>query len=174
MFTDPSDGKEDPHAIIVMDAQGEEVAESHGKTPADMCALIHDNLVRLYNAFNGYELNTRAGGIFSQKLADLETPNQCDFLKPDGKLDNKKKGWWTSKTLWNKAIWSLEEAVRLRQIIPRSLECLIEFEQFIVPEGEEPQKTRGGHDDYIDAWSRVCLLKKYMSTGDMKVTSWRY
>ncbi len=176
VFTDPSDGKEDPHAIIVTDQFGEQVAESHGKTPADTCAQIHDDLVRLYNnAFNSYELNSRAGGIFSQKLKDLETPNQCPFLEVNGKLNIKgKTGWWTSKTLWNTFIWGLEEAVRLRQITIRNKQCLDEFNQFIVPEGEDPQKTRGGTDDYIDAWSRVWHLRKYLPLGAGKMKSYHY
>jgi len=176
VFADPSDGKEDPHAIIVIDHQtGEEVAESHGKTTADLCAQIHDELVRLYNkAFNSYELNARAGGIFSVKIKELDTPNQCAFLKADGKLDDKKTGWWTSKTQWNTVIWGLEEAVRLRQFVPYSKELLDEFNQFMVPEGEDPQKPRGGSDDYIDAASRAWHLRKYIKAGDVKVTHLQY
>ncbi|GAG55108.1 unnamed protein product, partial [marine sediment metagenome] len=49
LFTDPSDGKDDPHASIVMDAKtGEQVAESHGKIPADQVAQIHDELAQLF------------------------------------------------------------------------------------------------------------------------------
>ena len=174
-FTDPSDGKEDPHAIIVIDAKtGEQVAESHGKTPADLCAQIHHELVLLYDAFNGYELNSRAGGIFSQKLKDLDTPKQCGFLNVDKTLNKTKTGWWTSKTLWNTLIWEFEEAVRLGQVRPHSKECLDEFNNFIVPEGEDPQKVRGGSDDYIDAWSRVWYLRRYIPTGGIKISSGKY
>lgn len=165
LFTDPSDGKDDPHASIVIDAiTAEEVAESHGRVPADRCAQIHDELVRYFNnAFNSYETNARAGGIFSEKIKELATPNQCAFLRADGTLDVKgKTGWWTSRSLWSRVIWGLEEAVRLMQITPHSPECLDEFNQFIVPEGEDPQKPGGGSDDYIDAWSRVWLLRKYV------------
>ena len=177
VFADPSDGKEDPHAIIVLDHQtGEEVAESHGKTTADLCAQIFDELVRLYNkALNSYELNARAGGIFSMKIKELDTPNQCAFLKADGKLDTTgKKGWWTGKTLWNTVIWGLEEAVRLRQVVPYSKELLDEFNQFMVPEGEDPQKPRGGSDDYIDAMARAWHLRKYIKSGDVKITHLQY
>ncbi len=181
LYTDPSEGKEDPHACIVIDKTGEEVAESHGKTTADQCAQIHDELVRLYNdALNSWESGPGgAGGIMSTKLEELGTPNRCSSLNVTVrpfKLDitQKKKGWWTSKTLWNVLIWELEEAVRLMQIVPRSKECLDEFSQFIVPEGEEPQKSRGGHDDYIDAFARVWHLKKYLSTGEIRVTSGKY
>lgn len=163
LFTDPSDGKEDPHASIVMDARtGEEMAESHGKVPADEVAQIHDELARLYGAFNTYEINSTAGGHFDAKIKELETPNQCSRLKTDGKLDEKLRGWFTGSAVKKKAVWGLEEAIRLRQIIPHSKESIYEMEQFMQPEGEDPQKPAGGHDDYVDAWSRVWLLKDYM------------
>jgi len=175
-FADPSDGKDDPHAIIVMDAvTGEEVAESHGKTPADLCAQIHDDLVREYNdALNSYELNARAGGLFSAKLKDLDTPNQCPFLKTNGELDREKTGWWTGKTLKDTMTWGLEEAVRLGGIRIHSKECYEEFQKIIVPEGEKPQATQGVHDDYFNAWMRVWKLKDYVSTGKIKFSSYQY
>ena len=180
--TDPSEGKTDPHAIIIIDAKtGEEVAESHGKTPADLCAQIHDELVRLYNnALNTWESGPGgAGGIMSNKLDELGTPNRCASLNVNKRpftLDTQsgKKGWYTSKSLFDVGIWELEEAVRLRSIIPHSKECLDEFSQFIVPEGESPHKPSGGHDDYIDAWLRICLLRKFVSLGEMRVTSFKY
>ena len=177
IFADPSDGKEDPHAIVVLDAHtGEEVAESHGMTPADMCAQVFDELVRFYyNAFNGYELNARAGGIFSEKIKELGTPNQCGFLNTDGTLDKKRTGWWTGSRILQKVLWGLEEAVRLMQITPHSKECLDEFNQFMVPEGEDPQKPRGGADDYIDAWARAWHLRKYLPLAkEAKVSSFKY
>jgi len=176
LFTDPSDGKDDPHATIVIDAiTGEEMAESHGKCPADQVAEIHDALVRLYNnAFNAYEINATAGGHFDSKIKELGTPNQCRRLNTDGKLHDKLYGWYTGSNLKRKAIWGLEEAVRLRQIIPHSRECLDEFSQYMQPEGEEPQPPKGGHDDYIDAWGRVLLLRNYAPVGGMKITHLKY
>ncbi len=173
-FADPSDGKDDPHAIIVMDAvTGEEVAESHGKTPADLCAQIHDDLVRLYGAFNSYELNARAGGLFSAKLRDLDTPKQAPFLKTDGKLNREKTGWWTSATSKDTMVWGLEEAVRLAQIRIHSKECYEELGKYLIPEGGKPQAATGAHDDYVDAWMRVWKLKEYVPTGKMTVTTIR-
>lgn len=174
IFTDPSDGKEDPHAIIVMDAQGEEVASSHGYIPADQCAMVHDSLTRLYNAFNTYELNSRAGGIFTEKLKGLETPNQMPFIDPDGKYHIEKKGWWTGSKNKNTMLWGLEEAVRLRQVIPHRRECLDEFSRFMKPEGEEPQAPKGGHDDFIIAWGGVWQLRKYIPAQVGEVKSYHY
>lgn len=175
-FADPSDGKDDPHAIIVIKRNGEQVAESHGKTPADKCAQIHDDLVRYYNnAYNSYELNARAGGIFSEKIKQLDTPNQAPFIKPDKTTDPKKQGWWTSHSLKDTMVLGLEEAVRQRQIIIYSKDCLDEFKQFIIPEGEDPQATSGAHDDYVMAWGGVWQIKKYMPVRqELNIHSFEY
>ncbi len=178
IFTDPSDGKEDPHATIVLEVKsGEQVAESHGFLPADQCARMHDELVRFYNkAYNSHELNAGAGRLFSEKLNGLDTPNQAGFIKTDGTLDNTRHGWWSSHAFWDTSIWALEEAVRLRQVRLHSREAIDEFMQFIVPEGDKPQKQRGGHDDYIDAWRGVWRLRKYVpaGTGGVKAQSFKY
>jgi hypothetical protein len=173
LFTDPSDGKEDPHASVVIDARtGEGVAESHGKIPADQVAEIHDALARLYNAFNSYEVNAMAGGHFDAKIKELNTPNQCYRVKNDRRLDEAHTGWYTGKKIKHDALWGLEEAVRLRQIIPHSKESIYEMEQFMQPEGEDPQKPQGGHDDYIDAWGRAWMLRNYMpSMGTTECSS---
>ncbi len=176
VFTDPSDGKEDPHVIMVLDSTGEEVAESHAKTTADECALRHDALSRFFNeALNGYEMNSRAGGIFFEKMKELDTPNQVGFLKPDGTLDKEKKGWWTGPKVGMKFWWLLEEGIRLYQYTPRSGECLDELGAVIVPEGEEPQKARGGHDDYLDAFSRCAYMKQHFGIeGEVSAFSFQY
>jgi len=174
IFTDPSDGKEDPHALIVIDTLNEQQAESHGMVPADRCAEIHDALVKYYNnAFNGFESTGGAGLVMQEKLSEMCTPNVCPSLDNNLKLNPKKTGWWTTKTLWNKAIWNLEESIRLLQFTPHSKDMMDEFDQFIVPEGQDPQKTRGGHDDYIDSVSRVLLLKNYLPAETGEVKSYR-
>ena len=175
MFTDPSDGKEDPHATVVEDYQtGEWVAVSHGKVTADYCAQIHDDLARYYKAFNSYELNARAGGIFSQKIKDLNTPNQCPFVKTDGTLNKDKTGWWTGGKLKDTMEQGLEEAIRLRKIRIYYPEAIKELMSYFRPEGQDPQAPRGGHDDFIIAGGGVRQIRKYMQSGEMRVTSFKY
>lgn len=176
IFTDPSDGKDDPFATIVMDRQTFEwVATAHGKVTADMCAKIHDELVRAYNnAFNSYELNASAGGKFQQTIQDLQTPNQAPFIKPDGSVDRKKTGWWTSGQTKRKMIWGLEEAVRKRLIINHDKDATIELQGFIIPEGEEPRASGGLHDDYVMAGGGVWQIRKYMPMGGVKLRSYEY
>jgi hypothetical protein len=176
LFTDPSDGKEDPHATTVMDSvTGEGVAESHGKIPADRVALVHDALVRLYNnALNGFELNN-VGRLILDKLKDLNTPNQIAFLNGDGKLDTKgKKGWWTGGKLSTNFIYPLEEAVRLNQIVIHSKDCIDEFSQYFVNEQGEVGHPHGGHDDYIDAWGRTWYMRRFVKQHTAEPFSFHY
>lgn len=175
IFTDPSDGKEDPHATTVHNKYGEQVASSHGKVPADHCALIHDDLVRLYfNALNSYELNARAGGIFSEKIKMLSTPNVCAFVKDDGKLDWTKKGWWTNEKKKRNIIWGLEEAIRLRKVKVNDIRFLDELQLFIQPEGEDPQSPGNGHDDCVIDLGAAEQIRKYLVFGDIKASTGTY
>ncbi len=169
-FTDPSDGKEDPHAIIIIDwATGEEVAESHGKLPADQVAQIHDEMARFYNnAYNDFESNANAGGKFEETIKTLDTPNRHYQDK------KKKKGWYTTPPAKKLMIWGLEEAIRHLLIRPHSKECVNEFKQFIQPPGEDPQCPEGGHDDYIMAWGGVWQVRKDMPKGMGKILSFKY
>jgi len=182
LYTDPSEGREDPHCLIVIKVRtGEEVAESHGKVPIDELALIHDKLVRYYNdCLNSWESGPGgAGGILTIKLKEMDTPNQCASLDVSArpfKLDykSKKKGWWASKSLREISLKALEEAIRKRGIILHSAESLDELSQLKQIAGKTPSKVRGGHDDYVDACSRVMLLKDFVPLGEMRVTVFDY
>ena len=176
MFTDPSDGKEDPFASTVFDFQtGFQMASARGKIPADRCAVIHDELAREYRAFNSYELNARAGGIFSEKLKALETPNQCPFIDNNWILSDKgKQGWWTDKNKKDKIIWGLEEAVRLNQIQLNDTDFIDELINIIQPEGEEPMAPSGGHDDCMIACGAAWQIRKYVPIGAGTVKSYAY
>lgn len=177
VFTDPSDGKDDPCHIVVMDwTTGEGVCEVSGKVTADVCAQIHDELVRLYNkAFNSYEINSSAGAKFQETIKNVETPNQCWFVKADDSLDKNKKGWYTSPQMKKKMIWGLEEAVRKRLITVHRRETLEQFKGFIIPQGEDPQIIKGMHDDAIIAWAGVWQIRKFMpNAGFIKIHSYTY
>ncbi len=161
---------------MVVDILGEEVAESHLKTTVDECAERHDALARYFNnALNGWETNSRAGGAFSEKMKELDTPNQAGFLKPDGTMDKDKKGWHSGPSSCRTFWLGLEEDVRLYQFTPRSKECVDELETIFVPEGEDPQKVAGGFDDYVDACSRVMYLKNHFGVvGEVKAFNFKY
>ncbi|KKL41709.1 hypothetical protein LCGC14_2367610, partial [marine sediment metagenome] len=168
-FTDPSDGKEDPHVIIVVDAQtGEEVACSWGKTPATQCAQMHDELIRYYNnAYNTGEVNAKPGGIFIKTLEDLGTPNMH--------VQNKNKvGWWTSSGAKRDMIWGLEDAVRNIQIQIHTPEARDELSDIQQIQGEDPQAPQGGHDDFMMAWGGLCQIRRDVKFGGIKIESFSY
>lgn len=177
VFTDPSAGVEDPFHTVVIDARTwEGVAEAEGMIKADQCAIIHDQLCRFYNnAYNTWEANAYAGGDFTAKIKELNTPNQAGRRDPNtGKLLNDKMGWWTTHTLKQTMMVSLEEAIRKRLIICHNKTSINQFQHFFVPEGDEPQMPKGMHDDALMAWGGVWQLRKYQPVGIIKATTTKY
>ncbi len=178
IFTDPSDGVDDPFHTVVMHARTYEgVCEAYGKITADRCAEIHDSLVRGYNnAFNSYEVNANAGGKFAESIKNLETPSQAPRWDiQTGKVIPDKQGWWTSPQSKKIMLYGLEEAIRSHNIISHDRDTIQQFQAFIVPEGELPQKMRGCFDDAIMAWAGVWQLSKHLiPIGTAKFSSFQY
>lgn len=178
LFDDPSDGREDPHAIIVIDDVSlEEVAESHGKIRAEEVAEIHDVLVRYYwNAFNSNEVNATAGGTVDTKLKDLGTPNRCNRIGADGKLKNDIFNWYSTEPLRKKAWEGLDEAIHFKSIRPYNPEIIDEWERIIQREGDIPQARKGAHDDYTTAWAGALHIRTYKKFGDigLRIRSFTY
>ena len=175
VFTDPSDGKEDPfHTVVMKASTGEGVVEAHGKVTADFAAKIHDELVREYwNAQNSFEVNASAGGKFQETIKSLDTPNVQPTRHPDGKIKKDSYGWYTTPQHKRNMLWSIEEAVRKREAKSRDKMTIQEMRSMIVPEGKEPQ-TSGVHDDRVMAWAGVWQVYKYMPMGGQKTVSSNY
>lgn len=117
VYTDPSDGVEDPFVTGTMDfVTGEVVASATGKIKADFVAQIHDYLVRTYNnATNSYEYTGSVGGVFGTVLKELGTPNQAPRRKVDGKPDFEKRGQYISGDYKKKILGDLAFAITKRQ-----------------------------------------------------------
>ncbi len=176
IFTDPSDGVDDPFHTVVLDAKTwEGVSEAEGKIPAEDCAAIHDRLVRFYNnAYNTWEANAQAGGKFTNTIKDLDTPNQAprrDFNNDSVIKD--KMGWWTSEPAKRTILYGLKEAIFKRLIVCHNKTSILQFQRMFVPEGGTPQVPKGMHDDAVITWAGVWQLRRYAPIGDMKITSWR-
>ncbi len=174
IFTDPSDGKEDPHATIVMDwATGDIVATSHAKMTADYVAQTHHDLTIAYNhAYNCYELNALAGGKFEETINNLSTPNVHKQKRSE--TGKPHPGWWTSRQVKKDMLYGLEEAIRNRLIRIHNRECINELKMFMMPESGDPCAPRGGHDDWVIALAGCWAIRKEMPTGIVRVTSFRY
>lgn len=169
LFCDPSDGKEDPHALIVMDWRTqEEVACSTGKCPVEWVANIYNDLYKAYNnAFNSFGLTGFAGGAFVKCLESHNVINQYRQKKD-------RIGCWESSNEWKANLILLEAAVRNKQIVVHSKEMIQQMRAFLHPEGGEPEIMRGVHDDFITAWRGVLLLAREMPVGTAKVFSFKY
>ncbi len=177
IYADPSMGKEDPHAVIVRDTNGDWVAISHGWFPADEVAMVYDALVKYYNnAWNSYEANAQAGGVFKAKIDDMHTPNQCPTIDNNGILKKGQTGQWASqRAVINKRLGLLEENIRLGVDRIYDKEAIEELGNFIVPEGKDPQHPEGGHDDIISAAAGVTLISRYVKKpGGVQVMSFKY
>lgn len=168
-YLDPSDGSEDPHCAVVLDSRTfEVVAESWGKVKADVCAMYFDELVREYNnAFNEFEKNSFAGGMVSEKLNQLQTPNRRKGGKDkDGK---DKFGLYVSgnsiSSLRNTLLNALEEAIRKHLIIVHDMDAVREIQEFLRPTGDNPCPPAGGHDDYIMALAGAWQIRKEIPTA---------
>ena len=175
LYNDPSDGKTDPHVIICKDmVSGEWAATSHAMVAGDYCAEIHDAMVRYFNnAFNSFEINAIAGGIVSQKLSDLETPNQCKRLNTEGKIpvNEKRFGQFTGKQSKRIQRERLEEFIRTQAGRIYDEDGIRELLSFQRIEGEsEPRSPRGGHDDYIAAGGGVeWMASRYGSSSQFRL-----
>lgn len=176
VFTDPSDGIEDPFVTIVMDWRtGEAVATATAKIPSEDCARVHDSLVRTYNnAYNSFEVNASAGGSFGQVIRELGTPNIAPRRNHDGKVMLGKDGWYTTPQMRDTMIRDLQQAIRKRLIICHDREAINEFRTFIQPPGMKPQPTEGAHDDWVMCWAGVWTISRYIPMGDYRVVSSKY
>ena len=176
IFTDPSDGKEDPfHTIVMKASTGEYVTEAHGKIPADQCAKIHDELVKAYNnASNSFEINASAGGKFSETIKALDTPNVQPTRKVDGTIVKDAFGLYTTPQHKRNMLWNYEERIRKREACIHDKDTIVEMRGFIIPEGGEPQATSGLHDDRVRAGAGVWWVYKYMPHGTQHTVTRQY
>ena len=169
MFADPSEGKEDPHVIIVKDAQtGEEVACSFGMIPAEQCGLIHDELFKYYNkAYNSFETNSGAGRLMRSVIMDLGTSNI--HVQKKGYI-----GWWTSESAKRDMIWGLEDEIRNMKIQIHTPEARAQLRTIVQMPGKNPGVPKGGHDDFMSAWGGLSQISKDMKFGEFQIQSFAY
>ncbi len=169
-FADPSDGKEDPHAIVVIDVQtGEEVANSHGKTPVTLAAKIFDELVRMYNnAYNTFALTGFSGKGFQVVIEELKTPNAHRQAKD-------RLGFWESGHAKHDMLCILDSAISARSIRIHYRDAIEEMRQIRVSEGEsEPSTPRKAHDDLVTAWAGVTYIRKFVPHNTQGLVSFHY
>jgi hypothetical protein len=180
VFTDPSDGVEDPFVTGVMDYRtGEVVCTATEKVKVDFAAEIHDYLVRTYggidnSALNSYEFNGSAGGAFSEILKNLETPNQAPRRKPDGKIEEGKRGTYISGDYSKMMLGDLALAVTKRQFVIHDREFIAQASIIMRDEKGFAVMPQKSHNDWVMMMAGLWQLQKYIPRFVTEVRSYNY
>jgi len=169
LFTDPSDGVEDPFVTGVLDyVTGEVVCSACAREKVDRVAQIHDYLVRQYNnASNSYEYTGSAGGAFAMCMDTLKTPNQAPRRKPDGKVDEGKHGQWVSGEHKLKTMGDLAFAIAKRQFVIHDRE-FVQQAKMIPREADKPIMDIHKSYDWVMMMAGLWQLQKYVPRGEFR------
>lgn len=171
LFTDPSDGVEDPFVTGVMDfVTGEVVCTATGKVKVDFVASIHDYLSREYNATNSYEYNA-VGMAFAKCLDDLETPKQAPRRKTDGKIDVGKKGQFVSEKHKQLMFADLARATTKRQYIIHDREFTQQAKLVTRDDLGFPVTERKLSFDWVMMMNGLWQLQKHVPRGELKAVT---
>ena len=173
VYTDPSDGAEDPFVTGVMDyVTGEVVASATGMFKVDYVAKIHNYLVEAYgNAVNSYEYNA-VGMAFAQCVVD--TPNQAPRRKPDGKADLEKKGQFISREYKNKMLGDLAFLITKRQITCHDREFVQQAKMVQRDDGGFPVTEKKLTFDWVMMMGGLGQLQKHVPHGDYQIMGVSY
>ena len=151
--------------LVVADWQtGEQVAEVYGRPTPDEAALENVKLCRLYNeAYVGIEENGE-GKVIVKKMHELGYGSRMYCRTPDHPLHGE-RSWLTDPGTRPVMLAELEEAVRMRLIVPRCRDAISEMMQFIRTEGGRPQAAEGAYADHVMAWAGLWQVRKRASFG---------
>lgn len=164
VYTDPSDGVEDPFVTGVLDyITGEVVASASGMIKADLVGKIHNTLVKAYNdATNSFEYTGSVGGIFSTVLDMLNTPSQAPRRKPDGKIEEDKRGQWISKEYKEMILGDLAFAITKRQLVCHDREFTQQAKLVTRDDSGKPMTEKKLTFDWVMMMSGLWQLQKYV------------
>ncbi len=179
LFTDPSEGKEDPfHMVVVDSSTKEEVAHAHGWFPADEVALIHDTLVRHYNnARNSFYRTGYSGARFQIALESLHTPSQVYSRQVNGKEQIGQFGYWESGQMKKQLLGNLRDGLWGLEYVIHDVKALDEMNKMIWETKQDgtmdsPAVPRGEHDDRITAWYGVVDLLRRSPKTSMNIVTY--
>jgi len=175
LFTDPSDGADDPFVTGVMDyVTGEVVCSATGKVKVGFVASIHDYLSRKYNnATNSYEYNA-VGMAFAKCIDDLNTPNQAARRKTDGKADETKRGQFVSERHKQLMFADLAIATVNRQYIIHDREFVQQAKLVTRDDNGFPETKRKFSFDWVMMMNGLWQLQKHSPKGDIKIVRMQY
>ena len=174
VYTDPSMGKDDPsHIVVIRSNTEEEVCNFHVSLPADEVAGVHDKIARYYNeAFNSFEYNAYAGGVFKSAIERLGTPNVMPTRTPDGKIKEDSVGIYITNQHKKQLLGHLRTKIFNKEIIIHDAETIDEFNTMMWIAGEDmPRVPEKLHDDRIMAWAGVLEINRWVPSGSYGVVS---
>jgi len=163
VYTDPSDGVEDPFVSGVMDyITGEIVASATSKVKVDYVAKIHDYLSRTYgDATQDYEYTGSVGGVFAKTLENLGTPNPAPRRKPDGKIEEDKRGQWISQEYKRMILGDLAFGITKRQIVCHDREFMQQAKMVTRDDLGNPVTDKKLPFDWVMMMGGLWQLQKY-------------
>ena len=160
-FGDVAWGQKGAYSCFVLAdyATGEQVAEIYGRPALDEGAkLIYDLCVEYNRAWCGIEANGEGKKVV-EKLVELGYGDRMYHRVPDWRATPDKRGWITGPSTRPPMLADLEEAVRLRRVIPRCREGVGEFMSFIRDEHQRPVHAEGCYDDHVMAWAGLWAIR---------------
>lgn len=147
--------------LTILDYQtGEQVAEIHGRLDKDEMAQVSVDLCKEYNdAFVGME-NNNEGQEIVNKMVDLGYRKHMYYQ--DWKEKRRVPGWRTHGTTTRPLmLGELEEAVRLRGIIPRCRDAVEEMMMFERNDAGIPHPIQGRRSDHVMSLAIAWQMRKY-------------
>jgi hypothetical protein len=146
--------------LVIADWQtGEQVAELHGRPDSDEMAQETFNLCVEYNrAYLGLEANGE-GVTVVNKMLELGYGPHMYWRNAD--TARRAAGWLTDGSTRPVMLGELEEATRLRQIVPRCKDAISEMSSFIRNEKGRPEPAQGAYADHVMAWAVQWQMRKH-------------
>ena len=167
-FGDVCWGHQGAHSCFVLaDWQtGEQVAEIYGRPEHDEYAQAIANLTKEYNgAYFGIEANgeggERSGLNVINKLVALGLGDRMYHHGKEWRDIESQRGFLTTGVTRPVMLGELEEAVRLRGIVPRCRDAVTEMMSFIRNEKSRPEAASGAFADHVMAWAGLWQMRKY-------------
>ena len=143
---------------------GEQVAEVYGRPTLDEAALANVTLCKEYNrAYVGIEENGEGRKVV-EKMRELGYGERM-FCRTPEHPEAKSRSWLTGSGTRPIMLADLEEAVRLRLIVPRCREAVQEMMQFIRTEAGRPQAAEGAYADHVMMWAGLWQMRKHANFG---------
>ena len=147
--------------LVVADWQtGEQVAEVYGRPALDEAALVNVEVCKEYNnAYVGIEENGEGAEVV-KKMRELGYGDHM-YCRTPQHAEAQKRSWLTDAGTRPVMLAELEEAVRLRRVVPRCRDAIGEMMSFIRNEQGKADAAQGAYDDRVMAWAVLWQMRPH-------------